>query len=124
MVQNNDIKVRLTLTDGTNPYTINSLDDYEVYIYNLSGKDKNPIATYKKGNTGKYGITVNDSANGKIDIVIHRQDTKNATAGKLYAEVRVRLTAGSEFIASKQNVGSTGVEITDLLTSANKTSLT
>lgn len=124
MVQNNDIKVRLTLTDGTNPYTINSLDDYEVYVYNLSGKDKILLATYKKGNTGMYGITVYDSVTGKIDIVIHRQDTKNASTGKIYAEVRVRLTAGAEFIASKQNVGSTGIEITDLLLSANKTSLT
>ena len=51
MVQNNDIKVRLTLTDGTNPYTINSLDDYG-FIFIILAVRKVLIATIK-------GILVN-----------------------------------------------------------------
>lgn len=123
MVQNNDIKVRLTLTDGTNAYAISALNDYEVYLYNLTGKDKTLLATYKKSNTGVYGIAVYDDAAGQIDIVINREVTKNAPSGKLYAEVRIRISAGSEFISSYQNLGSTGVEIDTLLATANKNTM-
>lgn len=123
MVQNSDIKVRLTITDGTNPYVISALNDYEVYTYVLNGKEKTLIATYKKSNTGKYGISVYDSITGKIDIVIHRQDTKNSPAGKLYAEVRIRLTTDSAYVSSVQNLGATGIEIGTVETTANKNSL-
>ena len=123
MVQNNDIKVRLTLTDGTNAYTISALSDYEVYLYSLLGKDKTLLGTYKKSNTGVYGIDVYDDAAGQIDIVVNREMTRNAPTGKLYAEVRIRISAGSEFISSLQNLGSTGVEIDTILASANTKSL-
>lgn len=123
MVQNSDIKVRLTITDGTNPYVISALDDYEVYTYVLNGKDKTLIATYKKGNTGKYGISIYDDATGKIDIIIHRQDTKNSPSGKLYAEVRIRVTANSAYVSSVQNLGATGIEIGTIELTANKNSL-
>jgi predicted component of type VI protein secretion system len=117
IVQNSDITVRLTITDGTNPYAISSLDDYEIYLYTLSGKDKVLVANYKKSNAGKYGITVYDPITGKVDIVIHRQDTKDIE-GKLYAEVRIRLTATSDYVSSVQNLGQTGIEVTTVLKSA------
>jgi hypothetical protein len=123
IVQNSDITVRLTLTDGTNAYAISALNDYEVYTYVLSGKEKTLIATYKKSNAGKYGISVYDDAAGQIDIVLHRQDTKNAPSGKMYAEVRIRITATSDFVSSVQNLGATGVELGDIQTTANKNSL-
>lgn len=123
MVQNSDIKVRLTLTDGTNPYVISALNDYEVYTYVLNGKDKTLIATYKKSNTGKYGIDVYDPLTGKIDIIVHRQDTKNAPSGKIYAEVRIRITADSAYVSSVQNLGATGIEIGTIETTANKNTL-
>lgn len=123
IVQNSDISIRLTITDGTTAYVINDLDDYEVYLYTLLGKEKTLIATYKKSNTGKYGIDVYDSATGKIDLVIHRQDTKNAQVGKLYAEVRIRLTADADFVSSVQNLGETGIEVGTILKSAAPNSL-
>jgi hypothetical protein len=123
MIQNSDIKVRLTLKDGSGAaYVINSLNAYEVYVYYLDGNEKKLLNTYKNTSTGPYAITVNDSANGKIDIVLNRQMTKKAPEGKLYAEVRVRLSVGSEFISSKQNLGSF-VEIDTLSTTANPSSL-
>lgn len=124
MVQNSDIKVRFTLTDGTNAYNISALNDYEVYIYTLTAlKEKTLIATYKKSNAGKYGITVDDAPNGKIIVTVHRQDTINAAPGKLYAEIRLRLTATSEFVSSVQNVGATGIEVTTLDKTANTKNL-
>lgn len=122
-VQNNDIAVRFTITDGTDPYVINNLNDYSIYLYYLLGKDKVLIATYNKNEAGKYGIDVYDSANGKVDIVIHRQDTKKVPAGKIYAEIRIRTTADSDYVSSVQNTGVTGVEIGDLDTTANKNNL-
>lgn len=124
IVQNSDIKVRLTVTDGTTAYVINDLDSYAVYLYTLNGKEKTLIATYESGNTGKYGITVFDSGTGKIDIFIHRQDTKNAQIGKLYAEVRIRVTAISSFVSSLQNLGETGIEIGDIVKSSNNNHFT
>lgn len=118
IVQNSDITVRLTITDGTTAYVINDLDSYQVYLYTLNGTNKTLIATYDNTNAGKYGITVNDSTTGKIDIVIHRQDTKNAQIGKLYAEVRIRLTATSDFVSSLQNLGETGIEVGTIVKSA------
>lgn len=124
MIQNSDIKVRLTLTDGTNPYTISALNAYEVYAYHVYNGVKTLFATYKNTNTGIYGIVVNDSANGKIDIVLNREKTRTLAEGKIYLEVRVQLSVGSEFIASKQNVGATGIEIDTNYISANPNSLT
>ncbi len=124
IVQNSDLKVRFTLTDGTNPYVISALNDYEIYTYVLSGKEKTLIATYKKSNTGKYGIAVYDPVTGKVDIVVHRQDTKNAPSGKLYAEVRIRVTTDSAYVSSVQNLGETGIELGTVELTANKTSLT
>jgi hypothetical protein len=122
MVQNSDISIRLTITDGTTAYVINDLDDYEIYLYTLVGKEKNLIANYKKSNAGKYGISVFDSASGKIDIVIHRQDTKDID-GKLYAEVRIRVKVTSDFVSGVQNLGETGIEIDTVLKSAAPTLL-
>ncbi len=125
MIQNSDIKVRLTLQDSeANPYVINDLNDYEVYVYNKpTGENKKLLATYRKDDTGAYAIDVYDSANGKIDIVINRQLTRFIPDGKLYAEVRVQLNAGSEFINSLQNAGANGVLIDTMVSSANPNSL-
>lgn len=125
MVQNNDIKVRATLTDGTNPYVISALNNYELYVYSVSGNNKKLLASYKKSNTGIYSILVFNDALGKIDIVINRQLTRYLPNGtSLYLESRVRVTAGSEFISSIQNIGSNGILITTLNSSANPDSLT
>lgn len=118
IVQGNDIKIRLTLSDGIIPYIINDLNSYAIYLYVLNGKEKTLIATYENGNVGKYGIIVYDSGTGKIDIIIHRQDTKNVE-GKLYAEVKIRVTATSDFVSSIQNLGETGIEIGDVVKSTN-----
>lgn len=125
MIQNNDIKVRLTLQDSTpTPYVISNLNDYEVYIYNKpTGENKKLLATYRKNDTGAFAIITYDDINGKIDIVINRQLTRGIIDGKLYAEVRVQLNAGSEFISSLQNIGANGILIDTLYTSANPNSL-
>ena len=124
MVQNNDIKVRATLTDGTNPYTISALNNYELYVYSVFINDKKLIATYKMGNTGVYGITIFDDVNGKVDFVINREMTRKLPDGtKLYLETRVQITAGSEFISSLQNLGANGVLIDTIISSANSSSL-
>ena len=124
MVQNNDIKVRATLTDGTNPYTITALSDYELYVYYYLAGIKKLVSTYKKGNTGVYGITVFDDVNGKVDFIVNRQQTRKLPDGtKLYLETRVRITGGSEFISSLQNLGANEVLITTLSSSANPDSL-
>jgi hypothetical protein len=124
MIQNSDIKVRLTLNDSAgSPYVIAALNAYEVYIYRENKGEKELLKTYKNTNTGPYAITVYNSAAGKIDIVLNRELTKSAPAGKLYAEVRIRLVAGSEFISSRQNLGGYS-EIDTLTTTANSSSLT
>ena len=125
MIQNSDIKVRLTLQDATaTPYVINDLNDYEVYIYNKpTGENKKLLATYRKDDTGAYAIDVYSSATGKIDIVINRQLTRGLPDGKLYAEVRVQLNAGAEFIGSLQNTGANGILIDTMVASANPNTL-
>lgn len=124
MIQNDDIKVRVTVKDSAgSPLTISALNALEIYLYVLSNGLKELKATYAKGNTGLYAITTFDDANGIVDIVINRQLTRTLPDGKLFLETKVRLSAGSEFISSLQNVGSIGVEIDTVEMTANNTRL-
>lgn len=123
MVQNDDIKVRLTLTDGINPYTISALNALEVYVYVIDGANKKLVSTHKLNAGGLYNIAIDDDPSGKVTFVIQRQDTVEIKIGKLYAEVRLRLSASSEYISSVRNIGSTGIYITTIDQTANPNSL-
>lgn len=123
IVQNSDTEIEFTLTDGTTAYVINNLNAYEVYIYNVTVTDKILLATFKNTNTGVYAIEVASSATGKIRVILNREMTRNLASGKVFAEIRIRVTADAEFISSRQNLGITGIEIATAQTSANPNSL-
>lgn len=124
MIQNDDIQARLTITDSAGtPLTISALNALEVYLYELVRGEKSLKATYKKGNTGLYGITTVTDASGIVDIFINRQLTRTLSTGKLYLEVKVQLSASSSFISSLQNIGSSGVEIDVVEATANNNTL-
>ena len=124
MIQNDDIKIELTIRDSAGtPLTISALNALEVYLYTLVKGVKELKATYRNGNTGLYGMEVTDDAGGVVEIVINRQLTRALPDGKLYLETKVQLNAGSEFISSLQNVGSPGIEIDTIEMTANKNTL-
>lgn len=124
MIQNNDIQVRITLTDDIAvPFVISALNALEFYAYRMDGVKKIEIATYKKSNTGIYGITTVDDANGIVDIVLNREKTRELPMGQVYLETRIQLTATSEFISSLQNLGANGTAVDINNTSANPNSL-
>lgn len=125
MVQNNDIQLRVTITDEDGvAFTISTLNALEFYVYRLENNAKVLIATYKKSNTGIYGITTITDGSGIVEIILNREKTRSLPNQKLYLETRVRITAGSEFINSLQNLGINGTEIDTNQTSANPDSLT
>jgi hypothetical protein len=124
MVQNNDIQLRVTIKDEDGvAFTISALNALEFYVYRLENNNKVLIATYKKSNTGVYGITTITDASGIVEIVLNREKTRTLTTGKIYLETRIQLTATSAFISSLQNLGATGIEIDTNVTSANPDSL-
>lgn len=124
MIQNDDIQARLTITDSAGvALTISALNALEVYLYELVKGLKVLKATYKKGNTGLYGITTVTDAAGIVDIFINRQLTRTLSTGKLYLETKVQLNASASFISSLQNVGSLGIEIDTVEMTANNNTL-
>lgn len=124
MVQNNDIQLRVTIKDEDGvAFTISALNALEFYVYRLENNKKILIATYKKSNTGIYGITTITDASGIVEIVINREKTRDIPNQKLYLETRIRLTASSAFINSLQNLGVNETEIDLNKTSANPDSL-
>lgn len=123
IVQNSDVKLILTLIDENgDAYVIDNLNNYEVYVYYLNVITKTLCGTFKKANTGPFSINIEDSATGKISIVINRQ-TLRGVSGKLFAEVKIRVTADSDFIDSVQNLGTTANLIGTVVKSANNESL-
>ena len=75
MIQNADISVVLTLQDSAStaidPTTIS---DYEFYVYRLYAGEKVLLATYKKSNTGLYGVAY-DAILDTYTIIINRELT-------------------------------------------------
>jgi hypothetical protein len=125
MVQNNDIQVRITLKDEDGvAFTISALNALEFYAYRLDNNQKVLIATYKKSNTGVYGITTITDGSGIVEIILNREKTRNLPNGIVYLETRIQLSASSEFISSLQNLGVNGTQIDTTTTSANPNSLT
>ena len=123
-IQGEDIQVRLTITDGTNPIAPSTLDAYSVSVYYIDAiGDKQNLATYKSSNTGLYDIVVFSDVDGQIDIIVNRELTKTITSGKLYAEVFIKETATSEFIASKSVNGVNAIFLCNFYTSANSSAL-
>jgi hypothetical protein len=122
MVQNSDILVRLTLTDSDgvaiDPTTIN---DYEFYVYRQVGNDKVLLATYKKSNTGLYGIAY-DPVGDVYDIIINRELTSIIPNGKIYIEVLMQLVDAT-YKDGFKNVSSTHNLITTIAGSAAPESL-
>lgn len=124
MVQNNDIQLRVTITDEDGvAFTISTLNALEFYVYSLENNTKVLIATYKKSNTGLYDVTTIDDVNGIVEIVLNREKTRTLPNAKIYLETRIQITAGATFINSLQNLGVNGTEIDTNLTSANPNSL-
>jgi hypothetical protein len=125
MIGNDDIQVQVTIKDQAGvPLTISALNAVEVYIYIMVKGSKTLKATYKKGNSGYYGITTVNDSGGIIEIILNRQLTRGLPEGKIYLETKVQLSASSSFISSLQNVGAPGVEIdTNEMTANNNTLL-
>ncbi len=124
MIQNNDIQLRITLTDEDGvAFTISALNALEFYVYRLENNKKVLISTHKKSNTGIYGITTITDGSGIVEIILNREKTRQIPNQKLYLETRIQLTATSAFINSLQNLGVNGTEIDLSETSANPDSL-
>lgn len=120
MIQGTDIKVRFTITDGTNAIPPSTLDAYaiNIYYFNEFG-DKVNVATYKSTNTTFYDIVVYNDATGKVDIVINRELTKTIKKGIVYGEVFIKETSTSEFIAAKSVNGVSSINLFTMETSSN-----
>lgn len=125
MIGNDDIQVQVTIKDGVGvALTISALNAVEIYIYVMVKGVKTLKATYKKGNTGYYGIATINDADGIVEIILNRQLTRGLPDGKVYLETKVQLSASSSFISSLQNLGAPGVEIdTNQMTANNNTLL-
>lgn len=122
MVQNADIQVQLTVLDNTGiAIDPTNVQDYEFYIYRMNGNDKVLLATYKKSNTGLYGVTYNAPTN-TYTIIINRELTSIIPNGKIYIESLFQLIDGS-FINGFRNYSSTGNYITTINSSASPKSL-
>lgn len=119
MIQGEDIQVRLTLTDGTNPIPPSTLNAYSVVIYYLASAKKTPLATFLSSNVGLFDIVVFDDALGKIDIFLNRNITARFPFGNIYAEVFIQESASSEFILALANNGVNEILIDEVKTSAN-----
>jgi hypothetical protein len=119
MIQGEDIQVRLTMTDGTNPIPPSSLNAYSVVVYYKETNKKTVLATYKSTNTGLFDIVVFNDVAGKIDIFLNRNITAKFPVGRIYAEVFIQETASSEFISSLANNGVNEIFIAEVYSSAN-----
>lgn len=118
MVQNSDITLTLTLktSAGVNidPTDIN---DYEFFIYYLNGNDKALLATYKKSNSGLYGITY-DAIADTYTIIINRELTAIMPSKTIYIESLVQLIDATG-IGGFKNISSTANLVTTMVSSAN-----
>lgn len=125
MIQNNDITLRITVTDdGGTPFTISALNALEFYVYRNENNKKILIATFKSTNTGIYGITTITDNAGLVEIVLGREKTREIPANaKIYVETRLQLSASAEYKDSLENLGGAGVEIDLSQSSANPDSL-
>lgn len=119
LVQNNDIKVRYTITIDGVPAIINDLADYHVYVYHLNNGVPKLLATYKKDNVDEFTIEVEDSAAGKITTVIPRTLTRTLAKGNLFAEVKIQIESGAPYIDGVANVGKNNLLIGELTASPN-----
>ena len=119
MIQGEDIQVRLTLTDGTNPIVPSTLNAYSVVIYYLASGKKTVLATFLSTNTGLFDIVVFNDVQGKIDIFLNRNITAKFPLGNIYAEVFIQETASAEFISALANNGVNEILIDEVKTSAN-----
>jgi len=87
----------------------------------MSGNDKILLATYKKSNTGLYGITY-DAVGDTYTIIINRELTSITPNGKIYIETLFQLVDAS-FIDGVRSFSSTHNFITTLSTSASPESM-
>ncbi len=124
IVQNTDTVIRITLKDSTGTaIDISTLSADEVYLYQIVNNVKVKVAYFKSSNTGIYDVIVNDAPNGKIDVILNREVSINTPPGTVYAETRIRQTATSTFISSVENLGVNGIEVGEIVSTANATSL-
>lgn len=119
-LQGTDITVKLTLTDSTgtavDPTT---LDGYLIEIYTNDQK-KNSLLTFAKTPaTGQEPIEVVDAPGGIVQIVIPRAWTNDARTGIIYAEMKVKSTATSQYQSSKAVSGKGNIVICELINSSN-----
>lgn len=123
-IQGEDIQVRFTLTDGTNPIPPSTLNAYSINVYYVDALGvKIPISTYKSTNTTLYNIVVFSDAAGQVDIIINRELTKTIGSGKVYAEVYTKATASAQYILSKSVNGTGSIYLFDMETSSNSSAV-
>ena len=123
MIQSEDIKIRLTLTDGTSAILPSSLDSYSVVVYYIASGKKTVIATFSSEESGLYGITVYDNAAGKIDVVLNRDVTAKIPPSKVYAEVFIKETASAEYISNLAKNGASDIHLFDIEAAAKTNSI-
>lgn len=118
MVQNSDIQLKMTVLDS-NGAAIDpaKVSDYEFYVYRMNGNEKVLLGTYKKSNTGLYGVTY-DAVGDTYTIIINRELTSIIPNGKIYIESLFQLTDAS-FIGGVRNYSSTANFVTTIETSAS-----
>lgn len=105
------------------PVPINSLFNYEIYLYKVSGFKKTLLRTYGKDLTGTFAIGVPDATKNVLTIVIDRVVTSDNGPVKYFIELRVQVSASNDYIESKANSGVTEIDLFPVKSSANKTGL-
>ncbi len=125
IMQGNDVPMRTFKIKDSNGSLINidDINDYQIFIYSVANSKKTNLFTFKKTpdtDKGEKAIAVVDTTT--IGFVIDRTQTKNKT-GVLYAELKIRMTATSDYISSLQNSGADGYEVAELVEGAAPNSL-
>jgi len=114
-----DITQRTFVVNDSNgdPIAVASMNDYAINVYQVVNGRKVHRQSYTKNGTGENDTQVVDSTT--IGFIVTRNHTRAMLPGLLYAEIRVQLTAASDYISSLQNNGAVGYEVAEIVESSS-----
>jgi len=101
---------------------ISSMNDYNIYVYQLVNGVKHNLFTFKKtpGTNDNPIVIVDSETQG---FIVDRTMTLKCKPGDLYIESVVKLTATSDYISSLIKTGMDGIKLCTLIQSANPSAM-
>lgn len=115
-----DILTTFTLTEGSTAANLNNYTGIIVVIYN---KENNVLEKYSKQPITDFNsddFVNSDPTNGIFQIRMQAEDTKDWTAGEVFAEIKTQVTSSSWSNNSYHTVAS-GISLFDLRESLTST---